>query len=75
MSKIDRPKRRDSSAPPLPPLLSLRLLALGTASLIAGLVIGSLTWRVSGGDAGAAVLAGLTSSGLALDRLHRWTGQ
>lgn len=74
MSKTDRPKRRDSAAPPLPPLLSLRLLALVTASLIVGLVVGLLTWRVSGRDAGAAVLAGITSSGLALDRLHRWTG-
>jgi len=74
MSKIDHRRGRGTPSPPPPPLLSLRLLVLVTASLIAGLVVGTLTWRVTGGDAAAAVLAGLSSSGLTLDRLHSWTG-
>lgn len=72
MSNIDRHKRREPPTPP-PPLLTLRLLVLGTTSVIVGLVITALAWRATGGTA-ASALAGISSSGLAFDRLHRWTG-
>lgn len=70
MSKTDRRKPRGS---PPPPLLSLRLVVLGTASLLVGIVVAILTWCVTQ-DPVAAALAGLGSAGVALDRLHRWTG-
>lgn len=68
MNKIDRQKRREPT-----PLLPLRLLVLGTASLLVGLVVGLFTWCASQ-DGTAAILSGLASSGLALDRLQNWTG-
>lgn len=74
MSKTDRRKYGGTHSPPAPSLLPLRLLVLVTASLIVGLVVGALTWHVSGGDAAASALAGITASGVTLDRLHRWTG-
>lgn len=70
MSKTDRQKRRE---PPPPPLLSLRLVVLATASLLVGIVVAILTWCVTQ-DTVAAGLVGLSSAGVALDRLHRWTG-
>lgn len=71
MSKIDRRKRR-KPAPPTP-LLPLRLVVLGTASLLVGLVVGILTWCATK-DGSAAFLSGLASCGVALDRLQNWTG-
>lgn len=71
MNKIDRRKHRES--PPPTPLLPLRLVVLGTASLLVGLVVGILTWCVAQ-DGSAAILSGLASTGVALDRLQNWTG-
>lgn len=64
----------ENLAPQPATLLSLRSLALTTTSSITGLTVGALTWYASSGDLAAGMLAGIASGGLALDRLHRWTG-
>lgn len=55
-----------------PPLLTLRMLVLLTASVLVGLGAAALTWLSTRGVA-PAVLAGLSAAFVTLDRLHQWT--
>lgn len=55
------------------PLFDLRLLVLVTVSALIGALVGTLTWHAAE-NTWAAVLAALGAAGVALERLHAWTG-
>ena len=61
-----------STSRPPTPLLTLRLLAIVTAALIAGLIVALLGYCAAGSIA-VALLSGLGATGLTIERLHRWT--
>lgn len=54
------------------PLFTIRLLLIATISLMVGIVIGVLTY-LAFGNLSIATLAGLSSAGISLGRLHLWT--
>lgn len=64
-------KRRRPQTP-APPLLDPRLLLLMTVSALLGLLVGLLAWRATK-EPWAGTLAGLSTAGVTLGRLHDWT--